>query len=83
MRRKIQFQNRLTDLSLEINHIDSQSLLTNTDFHPSNRRSLVSEFELWKQNLLTLCGEEIENTGRNLIASLQAQIAAQPVTWNH
>jgi hypothetical protein len=37
---KSSFENRSTDISLEINHIDSRpvSLLTKTGFHASNRR---------------------------------------------
>ncbi len=47
MRRKIQLKNRVTDLSLEINHVQTPiSLLTKTGFHASNRRSLLSESEL-------------------------------------
>jgi hypothetical protein len=51
MRCKIQFKNRFTDLSLEINPL---YLSTKTGFHASNRRSLLSEFELKSLNIVVL-----------------------------
>jgi hypothetical protein len=45
MCRKTQFKNRFTDLSPEINHIGYQKQEQKIGFHPSNRRSLLSEFE--------------------------------------
>jgi hypothetical protein len=46
MRGKIQFQNRFTDLSLEINHLDSHISFDKNWFSRVKSRSVLSEFEL-------------------------------------
>jgi hypothetical protein len=43
---KYSLKNRYTDLSLEINHVDSHISYDKTGFYALNRRSLLSEFEL-------------------------------------
>jgi hypothetical protein len=45
MRRKIQFQNRFTDLFLEINHIDFHISFDQKWFLRLKQRSLLSEFK--------------------------------------
>jgi hypothetical protein len=78
VRRKIQFSNRFTNLSLDINHIDSHiSFDITTVFHASNRRLLLTDIELRRIRRETWGMEPYAGDDYNLIISCSRRMFPQ------